>query len=125
MRYVVSLIAASLMIAAAAAFCAGTKSELLDHVRQQLRKSSENDPRAGEWLKMLDQGTLPPEFGIEVPGSLMWKITVSDLLMNLRYVGIIIAVGLCLAAAYFIPGSIHQGRDLQPAGHDEPREPAI
>ena len=111
MRYVIALVVAGLMIAAAATFCAFAKHALHNHIRQELRKNEENDPRVAEWEKMLDQGTLPPDFGVEVPGWLAVTIGVADLLFNLRYVGIILAVGVCFAVAYLVPGRIDSGHD--------------
>ena len=122
MRYGIALIFSGLMITAAAAFCANTKTAFHNHIRQELRKNEENDPRVAEWLKMLYQGTLPPDFGTEVPGSLVLKIGVADLLFNLRYVGAIVAVGVCLAVAYFAPAHSNLGHDREKT-QDQPVAP--
>ena len=109
MQYVIAFIAACLMVAGGAAFCAHARQSLIDHIREEIEKPENADESTAELRTMLDQGIIPPDFGIEVPSSMLWKLQIADLLSGLWYVWVIVAFGVCFAAAYFLNGHQAQG----------------
>lgn len=109
MHYVIAFIAACLMLAGGAAFCAHARQSLIDHIRVEIEKPENANESTAELKTMLDQGIVPPGFGIEVPSSMLWKLQITDLLAGLWYVWIIVAFGVCFAVAYLLNRQQGQG----------------
>ncbi len=105
----IAFVAACLILAGGAGFCAHTRQSLIKHLRQQIDQPENSDEKSGELATMLDQGVIPPDFGTEVPSSLLWRLLIADLLAGLWYVWVIVAFGACFAAAHFLTRHHGQG----------------
>ena len=65
-EYVIAFVAACLILAGGAGFCAHTRQSLIKHLRQQMDPPENSDETSKELAAMLDQGVIPPDFGTEV-----------------------------------------------------------
>lgn len=86
MRYLIAFVIACVIVGGGVAFCANVRQSLIQQLREQIQNAEHADAKVAEWEEMLNQGKIPPELGIEVSPSMLWRITIADLLAGFWYI---------------------------------------
>jgi len=102
MRYLIAIVIAFLIVGGGVAFCVNVRQSLIHELREQIKNAENADEKAAEWEEMLNQGKIPPELGIEVSPSMLWRILIADLLAGFWYIWIMIVFGASFAIAHFV-----------------------
>jgi hypothetical protein len=108
MRYWIALALTVAVVIAVWTFCRLTRSQFVASAREVIQRELQNpdhNPQLDQLARQLDAGEPLQDVGIELPESMVLRITIADALSTLWWIWLPLTAGVAFGAAWLLgPG---------------------